>query len=141
TARLWFPRVFGVPRKNRLRGPSKNRKKNDFSREIAAFGEFVRTLRQELGITIEELAERADLSNNHVSEIERAKTNPRLDTIEALAAALGLAPRALVDETQAEAEAFGPKGREFVSLFEPLPPDLQADIVLILRMLTGRHDD
>lgn len=126
--------------KNRARGPKKNRKKTDFSREITAFGEGVRALRQELGLTIEQLAERADLSNNHVSEIERAKTNPRLDTIDALAAALGVSTRALVDGELGEAGTLGAKGREFVAIFEPLPPDLQADVVLLLRLLANRRD-
>ena len=127
-------------RKNRSRGPKKNRKKIDYSREIAVFGESVRALRQELGLTIEQLAERADLSNNHVSEIERAKTNPRLDTIDALAGALGVSTRSLVDGARGEAEGLGAKGREFAAIFDPLPPDLQADVLLILRLLAGLRD-
>jgi transcriptional regulator with XRE-family HTH domain len=129
-----------VPRKNRSRGPKKSRKKIDFSREIAAFGELVRALRQERGLTIEQLAERADLSNNHVSEIERAKTNPRLDTIEGLAAALGLSARALVDGGRGTPNGLGAKGREFASFFDQLPPDLQADVMLLLRFGAGRRD-
>ena len=105
-------------RKNRSRGPKKSRKKTDFSREIAVFGESVRALRQELGLTIEQLAERADLSNNHVSEIERAKTNPRLDTFRQMVAKnpentlarFGLANEALkaglYDEARASLEAY-----------------------------------
>jgi transcriptional regulator with XRE-family HTH domain len=118
----------------------KSRKKTDFSREIVAFGEAVRALRQELGLTIEQLAELADLSNNHVSDIERARTNPRVDTIDALAAALGVSMRALVDAGLGDPRGLGAKGIEFAARFDSLPLELQADVMLLLRLLASRRD-
>jgi transcriptional regulator with XRE-family HTH domain len=129
-----------VPRKNRARGPKKTRKTTEFSRELAAFGERVRAHRKERGLTIEQLAEAADLSNNHVSEIERAKSNPRLDTIDAIAEALGVSTRALVEGRRGDVEILGAKGREFAAMFDALPTDLQESIVLLLYPHAIRRD-
>lgn len=129
-----------MPRKNRSRGPKKTRKTTEFSRELADFGERVRAHRKERGLTIEQLAEAADLSNNHVSEIERAKSNPRLDTIGAIAEALGLSTRALVEGRRGDVESLGAKGREFAALVDAIPTDRQEDIVLLLYPHAIRRD-
>ena len=43
-------------------------------------GERIRDRRKELGITIEELAEKTDIGYNHLSNIERGKKMPSLET-------------------------------------------------------------
>ncbi len=53
-----------------------------------AFGERVRELREERGLSQEALADLAGLHRTHVSLIERAQRSARLETIEALAKAL-----------------------------------------------------
>src|SRR4051794_29219800 len=57
------------------------------------FGHALRAFRGSAGLTQEELAERAGLSTNGVSALERGiRTNPSPNTVRALAEALGLAP-------------------------------------------------
>jgi transcriptional regulator with XRE-family HTH domain len=129
-----------VPRKNRTREPRQGRTKFDFTVQIEAFGRKVRALRQELGLTIEELAERAELSPNHVSAVERGKKNPGLETIHALAGALGVSADVLVNGGRPAGESFSAKGREFIALLQPLAPELQICVTLLLRPHAGRRD-
>lgn len=61
------------------------------------FGEQVMLRRRRLEMSQEELAERAHLSRNAISEIERGRTNPSLTTICVLAVALGTSPASLFE--------------------------------------------
>ena len=54
------------------------------------FGERVRDVRLALGLSQEELAERAEMHWTYVSGIERGLRNPGLNTLGRLATALGL---------------------------------------------------
>ena len=57
----------------------------------ATFGDLLRTHRLAIGLTQEELAERATLSRRGISDLERgARTNPHRETLKLLVAALGL---------------------------------------------------
>jgi transcriptional regulator with XRE-family HTH domain len=53
-----------------------------------AFGEAVKVLRSNLGISQETLAERADLHRTYISDVERGSRNISLLNIERLARAL-----------------------------------------------------
>jgi len=55
-----------------------------------AFSRRLRTLREQAGLSQEELAERADLHWTYVSGMERGRRNPGLNTLARLARALGL---------------------------------------------------
>jgi predicted ATPase/DNA-binding XRE family transcriptional regulator len=58
------------------------------------FGELLRRYRAAIGLTQEELAERARLSANGISHLERGiRRSPHLDTVRLLAEALDLAPQ------------------------------------------------
>ena len=63
---------------------------------LIKFGENVRTLRNALGISQEELAERADLHRTYVGDIERGERNVALINILALAKGLGCSPTDLL---------------------------------------------
>ena len=54
------------------------------------FGEKLRKLRKQRGISQEELAGRAGLHRTYVSSVERGERNVSLETIERLARGLGL---------------------------------------------------
>ena len=67
---------------------------------IAVFGENVKYRRKWRRWTQEDLAARANLHPMAISQIERAKTNPTLATVEAIARALKLDPAALLDQAR-----------------------------------------
>jgi transcriptional regulator with XRE-family HTH domain len=52
----------------------------------------LRRLRREKGLSQEELADRAGLNRNYIGMIEREENAPTVDTLEALAKALGVNP-------------------------------------------------
>jgi transcriptional regulator with XRE-family HTH domain len=62
------------------------------------FGERLRAVRQQRGISQEKLAELAGLHRTYVSSIERGERNVSLVNIERLAAALGVAMAELMPD-------------------------------------------
>lgn len=56
----------------------------------ALVGRNVRRARIELGLTQEELADRANTSQFYISSLEAGRRNPTVETVHALAIALGL---------------------------------------------------
>lgn len=56
------------------------------------FGENVRRLRNERGLSQEALALAVDLAPTYVGQIERGQRNPTLDVVEQIAEALGADP-------------------------------------------------
>src|SRR5215211_97270 len=61
------------------------------SADRVSFGDLLRRLRSAAGLSQEALAERADLSRNGISDLERgARQAPRLETVRMLADALDL---------------------------------------------------
>lgn len=55
---------------------------------LKKFGEKVRTERRQLGLSQEDLAERADVHRTYIGMIERAEKNITLENIEKIAKAL-----------------------------------------------------
>lgn len=70
---------------------------------ISGFGEAVRCLRRERGLSQEALAEKANLHTNYISLVERGLSAPALDTICALADALEVTVSALAVEMEKNA--------------------------------------
>jgi transcriptional regulator with XRE-family HTH domain len=66
------------------------------------FGRRVRSLREIQGLTQEQLAERAEISVDFLSLIERGRNSPSFENLEALAEALGLGVASLFTFTQAD---------------------------------------
>jgi transcriptional regulator with XRE-family HTH domain len=52
------------------------------------FSEFVKAKRRELGMSLQDVADLANLSKSHVWEIEQATSCPTIDTAKAIAVAL-----------------------------------------------------
>jgi len=65
----------------------------------------IRRLRQERGLTQEELAVRIRITRNYVGMIERQENSPTVAILERIAKALGIEPARLFDE-----KAVGRKG-------------------------------
>lgn len=93
----------------------------------------VRRARKERGWSQLELAERAELSMNYVSLIERAERLPSVEVMIQLAAVLGTTLASLVAET-AEAD---PWLTEATAILRALPPGSRA---VVLGMLRGASD-
>ena len=60
------------------------------------FGQKVRQKRHDLDLSIEQLAEKADLHPNYIGSVERDKRNIALENIVALANALGCSSKDLM---------------------------------------------
>jgi transcriptional regulator with XRE-family HTH domain len=58
----------------------------------------IRSLRQERGITQEELAHRARIHRTYMSSIERAQRNVAIDNIEKIAGGLGVKAKDLLSD-------------------------------------------
>ncbi|MGO0122993.1 helix-turn-helix domain-containing protein [Desulfothermobacter acidiphilus] len=65
-------------------------------------GERIRALREEKGMSLHDLARRAQISLSYLSEIERGTKRPSLKTIEKLAQALNVSKARLVDTEMRE---------------------------------------
>jgi transcriptional regulator with XRE-family HTH domain len=55
-----------------------------------ALGEAIGQLREEAGLTLEQLADKADMRFQLVSDLERGATNPMLTTLERICAGLAI---------------------------------------------------
>jgi transcriptional regulator with XRE-family HTH domain len=62
----------------------------------------VRTIRQQAGLSQEELAHRAELHRTYISSIERGERNVSLENIFAIAEALGVSPGDLMKPIKAK---------------------------------------
>lgn len=67
-----------------------------FLKRRQAFGQRIRTLRLEQGLSQEALADAAGIHRTYVGSVERGERNIALDNINALADALGVSPAQLV---------------------------------------------
>lgn len=87
--------------------------------------ERVRSRRKALGLSQEQLAERAGLSSNYLARLELAWNSPSLGTLISLADALNLRP---ADFLTSE-EEWSDKARQLAHMLEELEPD-QAEYVM-----------
>jgi CheY-like chemotaxis protein/DNA-binding Xre family transcriptional regulator len=98
------------------------------------FGASVRGWRNQLGISQEELAERANLHRTYVSDVERGSRNISLENIEKLARALDISVSALFPERQFVTNLRTPDLRGEGSLVDVLlVEDNPDDVELTLR--------
>ncbi len=67
----------------------------DIGRRV--FGDRIRALRQDRGLSQERLAEMAGVHRTYLSSLERGERNVSLDNIYAIAAALGVSPAELFE--------------------------------------------
>lgn len=76
----------------------------------ANIGETLRKIRESQDLTIEQLAEMTGIAPGHIGRIERSdSSNPRFQTIEALAKALGVNPQAILYPKENQAGSERPK--------------------------------
>ena len=63
----------------------------------AAIGAKLRAVREKLGMSQEEVAERAGVDRTYISILERGLKSPTLDTMEKICAALGTLPERVIE--------------------------------------------
>ena len=97
------------------------------------FGREVRRHRKARGLTIEQLAERAELSKNFIGAVERGEKNPSLGTLVAIARGLEVAAGALLVSMMPgeNPEELSPRDFQMLESFRALPDELK-NIVLAL---------
>jgi transcriptional regulator with XRE-family HTH domain len=67
---------------------------------LKTFGRSIRRLRKQRGLTQEDLAEKSGISRNYVSDMERGVRNPSVLALVALAKALRVSLRELIEEIE-----------------------------------------
>ena len=72
--------------------------------DLTALGTNIRNERKKQGLTIEKLAEKVDIGENFLGKIERGDGTPSLDTVVAIANALGVGLDYLLGNASYEAE-------------------------------------
>jgi transcriptional regulator with XRE-family HTH domain len=100
-----------------------------------SFGRTVRSRRKALGLTLEKLAERAELSPNYLGTIETGRRDPSLSTIEKIAGALGT----VAGELLGGAKGLSAQGLEAGRLFDQSSSDVQESLLPLLRTLSRRR--
>ena len=75
-----------------------------------ATGKRIRRVRRDQELSQRELAQRAGLSLNTVSLIERGRRTPGVDTLARIARALGVSPGELIEEPALAGKAEAPLG-------------------------------
>ncbi len=99
------------------------------------FGREVRRRRVALGLTLEQLAERAGLTPNYIGTVENGRRDPSLSTVLSLAVGLGVPAGELVGGVA----ELGPVAIETARLVEGAPPELQTAILELARAITKRR--
>jgi transcriptional regulator with XRE-family HTH domain len=98
------------------------------------FGREVRRRRLALGITLEQLAERAKLTPNYIGSIEAGQRDPSLSTVLGLAKGLGVAP----GEMLGGISRLSPAALEAARVFDAATPEMQDAVLKLLRAVSGR---
>lgn len=88
-------------------------------------------MRKELGLTQEQLADRAGLSSIYLGTIENGRRDPSVSTVFSLARGLGVP----VPELLGPVPALSPAALAMANLFSRSPSEMQSAIVAVLRAL------
>jgi transcriptional regulator with XRE-family HTH domain len=101
---------------------------------LLGFGREIRRRRQALGMTLEQLAERAGLTPNYVGSVEMGRRDPSLSTIFALAKGLQSSPPELLGGLGEQSSLAVEAGR----LLDSSPPEMQHAVLQLLRVMLRR---
>jgi transcriptional regulator with XRE-family HTH domain len=106
-------------------------------------GRRIYLFRKQSKLTQAALAEKARISNEFMSGIERGAKLPSLQTMERLAGALRVNLKDLVNFSQAgfrRIEPMSPEGIKMASLLEDVPAQRRRQILRVVRILTEPMD-
>lgn len=94
----------------------------------------VRRRRENLGLTLEALGQRAALTPNYIGSIEMGRRDPSLSTVFGIANGLGVEPSALLTSP----DGLSPVSIEAAQLYEGSPPDVRPVLSALIRTLRKR---
>lgn len=87
-------------------------------------GEKIRILRKQYRLTLKQLAQKSNISSSYLCDIEKGRSNPSLETLENIAAALKVSPSSLLyGDTPLIAEDTGTVNVFKVPLLKEVSPD------------------
>jgi len=108
-------------------------------RQLEALGELIRKRRQQAELTLRDLAERANVSNPYLSQIERGLHEPSVRVLKAIAGALNLSAESLLvqagvlEGTDPDAPPKQVTVEEAVNADARLSPDQRAALMSVYR--------
>jgi transcriptional regulator with XRE-family HTH domain len=102
---------------------------------LTEFGREVRRIREDIGLTQEQLAERSGLSSIYIGTIENGKRDPSLSTVYSLAKGLGIP----TSELFGSLPSLSAGARETALLFDVAPKDLQIALMSLLQAVTKKQ--
>lgn len=100
----------------------------------AQLGQEIRRRREARGLTLDMLAETAELTPNYIGSVEIGKRDPSLSTILALAKGLDIRPGELFGTI---AELSQP-AEEAARLFDTMTPEMQKAVLALLHSLSAK---
>jgi transcriptional regulator with XRE-family HTH domain len=101
------------------------------NRLLVAFGREIRRRRAALGMTLEVLGERAEITPHFIGGVELGRRNPSIVSCLSIARGLGVE----LAELLGGIEDLSPEGLEGARLFEALPKASRAAVLALLRGL------
>lgn len=99
----------------------------------------VKKIRKELGLSQEQLAEKADMNVANIRQIEALKGNPTMESVAKLARAFETRPIDLLDfdREYRRLEIFEEPKQTLHDLIAPLKPHEQAEIISLVAMVVS----
>ena len=104
-------------------------------------GSRIRTLRQQIGMSQEELAFKASLSAAHLGQIERALKNPTVDTVSHIADALGITVDQLFQFDLPKQERENVTANKILAQLADMTPGQQRDVLKLIKIFKHFRED
>ena len=113
--------------------------------QLEALGALIRSQRQQAELTLRDLADRANVSNPYLSQIERGLHEPSVRVLKAIAAALNLSAESLLQQagllegTVPDAPPPPPSVEAAIRADPKLSPDERAALLSVYQSFVERH--
>ena len=111
--------------------------------QLQALGQFIRDQRKQAEYSLRDLAERANVSNPYLSQIERGLHTPSVRVLRAIAVALNVSAEQLLVKAglldEAEASEFVPSVDEAVRADTKLNDDQKAALMAVYRSYIAQN--
>lgn len=99
-------------------------------------GQRVKTIRQELGLSQEELAFRCGMHASHIGFLERGQRNPSLDTLERLALGLDISLSELFDyDLQPQIKRYDEATNKIIAHITGMTPTEKKQLLMIIKAI------